>query len=394
MAKRQNTETSVSTTPATSEPDDGFILAPPLVPIGTQVEPRNGSVLRARKQWDDLPLLTDAVHELVTHVQDEQRTDEVIPLSDLSMDEHGHLVVHDQAVGLEPNGFRQLCTKARIPGGSAYLVACPPALRATNLNHWVGRTDRQMSEGRRASPLKVKLRMRHLSDTPSVFACVSPSYAAYDVPELLAEALTMLPADARVEASYDGLAMRFRVVFDVEVATAKKQGDVFRAGVEIASADDGTRALHVSAVFWRVACTNLMLFSIDKGSTRKRIHKGSVAEMAAALFMGIREARTVIDPFQDAWNQARKHKVVPKDGNRIQLLEMLFDKKLLQTPGVRSSIAINLLLSAWDQEPGDTRADLVNAASRAAHEAPWPSLAVAEDLEAQAGRLLTARLGS
>ena len=375
------------------EQGKGFTRAPPLVPVGSLVEPRNGSVLRSRSQWEDLPLVSEAVDSLVTHVQSEQRTDEVIRLSDLTMDEHGHVVLHDQPIGLEPNGFRQLCTKARIPGGSAYLMACPPALRATNLNHWVGRTNHQENEGKVASPLKVKLRMRTLHEHPSVFACVSPSYAAYDLPELLAEALTMLPTDARVEASYDGLAMRFRVVFDVEVATAKKEGDVFRAGVEIASADDGTRALHVSAVFWRVACTNLMLFRIDKSSTRKRIHKGSVAEMAASLFMGIRQARSVIEPFQNAWAQARKQKVVSKGGSRVQLLETLFDHKL-QTPGVRAPIAINMLLAAWDEEPGDTRADLVNAVSRAAHTSPWPSVAVAESLEEQAGRLLAAKLPS
>ena len=46
--------------------------------------------------------------------------------------------------------------------------------------------------------------------------------------------------------------------------------------------------------------------------------------------------------------------------------------------------------AAWEKEPGYTRASLVNAISRAAHEAAWANPWVTEELEEAAGRLLAA----
>ncbi len=363
---------------------NGFAPAPKLHPIGIQLEKRDTRVLRSRQQWDQLPVLDAAVSELIAHVQDENRHDETVPLNALTMDEQGYLVLDGDRIGAEKHGFRQLCQRARIPGGSAYLAACPPELRARNLNHWLDRT---------GSDDRVKLRLRRTSETYSLFASVSPSYAVYDVPEMLAEVLTMLPSDARVEASYDGLHLRFRAVFADE-KPVNDMGEVFRFGVEITSADDGTGALWIAAVVWRVLCTNLMLFSVERQAKVKRIHKGRSSDMVAALFLGIRACKQIDEDFGQVWSQAKQEQLSPNKHDRRKLLETLFDHKVLQTPGIRATESIGAILTAWDREPGLTRADLVNAVTRSAHEFPWPNVAVAEGLEAQAGRLLTVQLQS
>lgn len=116
--------------------------------------------------------------------------------------------------------------------------------------------------------------------------------------------------------------------------------------------------------------------------------------MAAALFLGIREAKNSIKPVIDLWKEAMKEEVVKNDEEREQLLDSLFTRKLLQTPGVRTEESISSILTAWDLEPGSTRADLINAVSRVAHESVWPSLGVSEGLESQAGQLLQIKLRS
>ncbi len=369
---------------------NGFAPAPAIHPIGIHLEPRGKRVLRSRQQWEELPVLEDAVGELIELVRDENRYDQTVPLNALTMDEQGYLVLDGEQIGVEQHGFRQLCQRAQIPGGSAYLMACPPELRARNIRHWLGRTQGQVNS-RADRQLRVKLRMRRVHDRSSLFASVSPSYAVYDVPEMLAEVLTMLPPDARVEASYDGLHLRFRAVFADEMPV-NGQGEVFRFGVEISSADDGTGALRIATVLWRVLCTNLMLFSVDRQAKVKRIHKGRSSDMIAALFLGIREVRASNGPFAELWTHARQDQVVEEPHQRTELLEKLFERKLLATPGIRATETVPTLLSAWDREPGLTRADLVNAITRSAHEYPWPSVAAAEGLEAQAGRLLAATL--
>jgi len=114
--------------------------------------------------------------------------------------------------------------------------------------------------------------------------------------------------------------------------------------------------------------------------------------MAAALFLGIRDAKATIEPFQEMWSQANEDQVVPTADEREDLLVKLFGLKLLQTPGMRADRAITVIHEAWNLDMGLMRADLVNSVTRAAHEYPWPSVAVAESLEMQAGKLLSARL--
>ena len=359
---------------------NGFVLTPELHPVGTVVSESRGRLLRSRQQWEKLPKLEEAVGDLISHVHGEDRYDELVHFNELNMVDDGRLRLGDSIIGLEQNGFRQLCGRAQVPGGSAYLVACPPELRASNLNHWLSQADGQ-----------VKLRLRFLDEQPALFASVSPSYAVYDVPDLLAEALTMIPAESRVEASYDGLQLRFRAVFDSELRV-DNVGDVFRTGVEIASADDGTGALHISTLLWRTLCTNLMLFGLERRSTVKRIHRGATMDMVAALFLGIREARNAAQSFSEMWVRANSDRVIKHHQDRQSMLERLFERKQLQTPGMRSAEAIRNILVAWNLEPGLTRSALVNAVTRSAHESPWPNIKVAERLEAQAGQLLTTQL--
>lgn len=360
----------------------GFAPSPPLHLVGAAVSRRDEHQLRSRRNWDELPLLAEAVEGIAEHVRSEHRFDETMPVNALSMREDGQIVFDGEPIAVELSAFRQLCQRAGIPGGSMYLSSCPPPLRATNLNHWLPR-----AEG------DVKLRQRRPNSHTSLYAVVSPSYAAYDTPDLLLEAAGMIADTARIEASYDGLHLRFRAILEVDVPVSEV-GDVFKAGIEIASADDGTGALKIASVLWRALCLNLMVFSLKRRATVRRVHRGVEVDMAAALFVGIREAKAAIGPFTDLWSRARQERVADSGNDRLPLLERLFEHKLLQTPGIRASEAVNAIRLAWDLEYDLTRAGLVNAVSRAAHEFPWPSVAVAEGLELQAGHLLTARLPS
>jgi len=362
--------------------NNGFAPSPDLQLVGTTINQQSRNVVRSRKSWDELPLMNEAVAEVSDSVCSENRADEMVSLDSLMMAGDGNLVLDEHRIGVEQPAFRQLCQRIGIPGGSQYLAACPPGLRATNLNQW-------LPQARRDS----KLRLRTVAGRRTMYAAVSPSYAEYDVPELLTEVSEMISGEARVEASYDGLKLRFRAILETDVPVSDV-GDVFKAGIEIASADDGTGALRISSILWKAMCLNLMVFSEKRTATVKRVHRGNGIDMAAALYVGVREAKKAIGPFTEYWSKASHEVVVKSDSDREKLLELLFERKFLQTPGVRAKEAIMSIQMAWDREPGSMKTDLINAVTRAAHEGAWANVATAEALEAQAGRLLTARLPS
>jgi hypothetical protein len=99
----------------------------------------------------------------------------------------------------------------------------------------------------------------------------------------------------------------------------------------------------------------------------------------------IREARTKVRGFLDAWAVAR---TTPVDAR--ELLRSWVKRKKLKLPSRSAEErdrSVEALLTQWEAEPSDTLAGAVNAVTRSAHSDPWP-MDVREHLERRAAELV------
>jgi hypothetical protein len=74
-----------------------------------------------------------------------------------------------------------------------------------------------------------------------------------------------VPKDARAEVVYDGYRARLSVLFHSNIVPERcVAGEIFKAGVSIITADDGTGAIRIAAQVWRNLCRNLII--LDRAS--------------------------------------------------------------------------------------------------------------------------------
>ena len=359
----------------------GFAPQPPLYAIGTRINQVGvANLKRSRVDFDNLPSVQSAMNALAAKVQSEDRQDIKVDLTAVTMTDSGNLKLEDGTeLLLARNGFRVMAH--RIVGSYDYLKRCPPKLRAANMNHWL--PDASSS---------AVLRTRANGKNREVFSVVSPRYKPLDVDQVAECIAKIAPPDARCEVVYDGLSLTASVLFHTDIDPgAGVAGEFFKAGVRISTRDDGTGSLNVEAELWRNLCLNLIILDRATQRTARRNHVGAGLEIA--LNNGIEQALSHVGGFAARWTDARLENVLENYDlqNIDQVFERLAQNRVIHVPGVKPEEVQERLHRAWQQEPGYSRADIVNAITRAAHENPWGRLDTTEELEREAGQLLYAR---
>ena len=166
-------------------------------------------------------------------------------------------------------------------------------------------------------------------------------------------------------------------------------GDVFKVGVRVETDDTGQGRIRVHGVVYRNLCLNLILIDEATVQAASAVHRGDSNKLVRKVVAGVATAKQSVSKFLSAWEKARQ---TPLDVPAT--LRTWVDKRRIEVPGRRNEEQraedVVALLDAWNQEPGDTLADAVNAITRAAHTHPgWDQLA-RESLERQAARLVFA----
>jgi hypothetical protein len=372
----------------------GFALKPPVYELGTIVNETGVENFRkARADYEALPYAWDALNRLIDKVGSENRQDVVTHLNAMDMQVDGSLaysVRNGWARGngmlpLEERAFQSLAQMV-TPGGAAYLSACPPRLRCDHLNYWTARA----KEDRKAT-----LRTRDAGNGErSIFACVSERYAAHDVDKVAQQIADALPGGSRADVTYDGYRARVNVLFHTTVEPARAAaGEIFRAGLCITTDDTGRGAIRVEAEVWRNLCRNLIILDSSKLKIASRRHRGN-ATIADDVRSAIAQAQNAVSYFSDAWNVASVENVLERYGvdDVATIFRQLAESKIVHAPGVKPDAMAERLQRAWDQEPGYSKTAIVNAITRSAHEDPWATPWVTEDLERTAGELLFAKV--
>ncbi len=403
----------------------GFAVRPPLYTIGTMVVDLGVENFRAsRQEFESKPTAREACASLAQRVVAEDRKDHVVAARDLTMLPDGRLQgpLNGQPVyPLSQRALEGLCTFT-TPGGGGYLAECPPELRATNMNHWLPRalrldkraTDRAVAEWLKAKevaerygttfnapepkpilvPREVTVRTRKAGDSREIFAVTGPRYGAYDIDKIAAQVAAGVPDDARCDIIYDGHRARINVLFHSNIQPENAvAGEIFRAGLLITTDDSGAGSIKISAEVERNLCLNLIIIDFKQLLVGSRRHIGTTGNIAQDVKNHIEAAMNKIGYFVQKWSEANAENVLERYGleDMEQVFEGLVRNKVVHVPGYRPEEQVKRLLAAWNKEPMRTKAGVLNAITRAAHEQTWRTWATAEELERKAGELLFAK---
>jgi hypothetical protein len=357
----------------------GFAVDDPIYAPGTRVIALGDQNFRLeRDSVENMPRFGDAAAAILRRIEREERRDIEVDLGDITMDESGVLSTAAFDMRVEHGAFSQLALLAGFGMGSRYLARlCPPEIRSLAVGHHL-----EASAGK-----AVKLRTRlGASGERRVFSVVTPTYTSVDSDEVL-KVVTPALEDARTEIRYDGASLRSSSLWMPDEVVDLAAGDIFKVGVRVETDDTGRGRIRVSGVVWRNLCLNLIIIAEGEVETVSLVHRGSPDKMLRELKSGVARARASVGKFLEAWGHARSVRVKPKE-----TLKEWIDRRTISVPGSRSEdgreAALDVLLSAWDKEPGDTLADAVNAVTRAAHEHESWDIDVREKLEREAARLV------
>lgn len=410
---------------------NGFAVAQPLFARGTRVNDTGvDNARQSRLEHDAKPLVADYCADFIGQIQREERHDLDVRTGDIRMNKAGQLVVADAKVALTRTALDGLVARLGV-GGASYLARCKPELRAINVNHHA--RDLMLGENearaiaaatpRAALPVNSQTKIRVRRGTRAgleAFGIVSPSYTPFDV-DRIADALRLAaPDDARGTVTYDGVRARFEVVFHTDVRPEEfVAGEFFKAAVIIETADDGTGGLNVSAAVFQNLCLNLIVIDQAKQYTAKLRHVGTVAELARRFRTGFAAAIQKINPFIQQWGAACREDALARaiaaadataTVSELETRDMIravfngvIERELVpvRLNGRKRTDVIDALMVAYDSDTSSarrnpdgtdrgivTRAAVVNAFTRFAHESPQSSPWDEDEIQRAAGALL------
>lgn len=411
----------------------GFSPAQPYYDRGSPVIDLGvANAKKKRREWERMPSTREGCIELRDTVRDEKRHEVIAEACNLSMLQDGQLhasirtedgIRTEQSLPLTEAALNGLTSRLGF-GGGQYLGRCWPSLRAHNVNAWIDRRRAERGEAEIAGraeaeatgkvykpsddlELRLRQRLNARSQSKEIYAVVSPDYADLDT-DMIAEALAeACPPEARGRVTYDGTRARIEMLFHSTVQPDKYvAGEFFRAGVVIRTDDTGGGSISGNAYIWQNLCLNLLCIDRSSAGAFRIRHMGDRDQLIVAFRKGFETALHSISHFRKAWGFAVEEDVVAqvrRDHDdapaRIEdVLPGIFNgivQRELVPVFARKDAAVPLLMDAWGRDTsgakGPTRAAIVNAFTRYAHEAidvdPWKE----DEIARSAGRLLYGR---
>lgn len=129
---------------------------------------------------------------------------------------------------------------------------------------------------------RVALRTRATDgDEREVFAVVGPRYTPHDIDQVAAQVSAAVPHDARADVLYDGYRARMNVLFHSDIRPDRcVAGEIFKAGILVTTADEGSGAIRISPEVWRNLCRNLIILDYARVPVATRRPSGAACAAA------------------------------------------------------------------------------------------------------------------
>lgn len=376
----------------------GFALTPQYYALGANAGDWTAQGYKTKQVAHEAkPLARPGLEAFRDRVRAEKREDLLLRVSEIRADVEERagqpaktvLVTPDGDVRVEGEGFRALA--ARLPGEGTprFLASVDPYLRAHAWNH--------------LAPLvtekdEVMLRTRlEVGGARAVYAVTSPSYHPYNPDRVAEDVLKHLDEQgleaARVETHYDGDRVEIRLVWHNYHGTETAgSGDVFQFGVKISTGCSGKEALRVALVAYSNLCLNYLCIGEDVLEIIKRRHTGG-ENMRHSLNYGIASALEHGGDVLRRWEEVGREdlfRTLDLDKPE-QVFAALLERGYGKVAGYDDEQLVRRYLKAMQFAPGRTRADFVNALTRAAHTCRWTNPWARAEIEESAGQLVYVR---
>lgn len=358
---------------------------------------------KARLELAARPLIGELVKSVCATVGAEQRHQAPRVLTGLTYGADDHLRPEGQTTGgarMTARAFAQLLGRAgAAPYAATYLghESMPAEMRAEHVRHWLTEavdTKQVQRKGERVPRTvtvprdAVLLTKLDTEGRRYIYGVVSDSYTRYDLDAAIGDIAKAVPAESRGALAYNPESTRWRVDVSLGAEFEPVVGDIHRVTMRVKSSDAGGGSVTVELFAERARCLNFSKIKLRGKAARVRHTGDSVADKVRALLDVKAEA---LRDFSAVWAEANQTALIGEalagDGEARDVFRALIKAGHLPAPDGEDA-AVAHYFNAWLKEPGHTRADFVNAATRAAHEAPWSSPWASETIEDQAGELL------
>lgn len=363
---------------------------------------------QARAELHAMPLHAELAEQARAIVGAEGRRGDVCDLATIRYGADDKIRTRAGSMGAScsPQALRQIMARADAPGAS-YLsdARLPGALRASHVSHWLdlrNTAERASHEAQRANgkrePAAQSIKLLSKLDgkgSRALYGAVGPKYPhEYGMDRVIGDVQSMFPGEARGSLFYDSASTRWRVDACVGAEFEPVVGDVYRMGLRYGAHDAGGGSYYADLYGIRVRCVNFTKIHGLKRLGRVR-HVGSVEDLQARVRDLISIGADAVSAYAGAVREANESAICERalqgDGDARAVFGALIAGGYLPAPGGPEA-ATDAYMNAWIVEPGHTRLDFVNAATRAAHETAWSSPWVTEEIEEQAGALLYQRV--
>lgn len=293
------------------------------------------------------------VHEISA-----QHYDETLPLADMRFHSLTRMLISGKEVEVLPSAQRLFANRLRIP--HSYLARCPWDLQAENLNHWL----REEQEKRETLFCRF--------DGNSLRAVFTDRYCALDHMQILSRMLEYgFNPDVEVHYSLDQEILILRVPDFTR--TFGFGEDKIVPGISIANSEVGILAFSIEAYFYRLVCSNGMISKTLVASKFRHVSQKALEEFPHILSQVVYESNRSQRQFEIS-TQTRLDNPLSTIGT--------FNRQFLLTKR-----EAEVVLLAWETEPGATMFQVVNAYTLAAHD-PTMTAEEAYKLERIAGMIL------
>jgi hypothetical protein len=365
----------------------GFAAAGTWFAAGTEMlESGRAKYASLAKRHADLPVFRDAAREVARRITGEQRQDvRVGDAALLRLDGEGRITRGRSPLRLEAAALRSLVQRfpKAFPSAWQFLALMDVEARRDAVNAQLGRLAEFYPE---ESERDVRLRIRNLDGEWQAFATVSPSYLPMDGNRVLAayvEALDGLRLpDPRGVVAYnpETTDLSIRATWHAPQSLRPAVGDVFETGLSARSNDAGTGSHRAGNTFTRIVCINCTI--AEFGDDLRRVHRGSrsadnTAQGLERVKLDVAQVVGRTDEaarfFLSSWGTLRDTPVsAMRLGGKVHTSGLSAAKALVSSGDFDADVPREQLTraveSAFEAEPGDSMADVVNAFTRAAHE--------------------------
>lgn len=383
----------------------GFALGRRVVEWGDE------NLKASNSAFEALPETVETLETLRDRVKAEGRENvREVPLSRLKLADDGESLAFPhgeewRVVGLTRTGWRHLADAlAPSTGLVRYLDGAPAAVKVA-----VVREHGNLNAGKTvAFGVKRNVNARNLPKRTNakgeafqpgtLYRVASNSYTPYEPDMALNDVMNhpefrSLVKGSRTDARYDGESARIRIVWHADHIPNAASGDTFKVALEFSLNDVKAGSVVGRLLAFRNECQNFVIVSEMAVTTTRMRHRGNVSRIAESVVGAIPKAQAAFgEAFLKPWNAAREERILDGfDGDAKALFEALVGAGLTGMSGAKE-VQVARLMNAWAIEPGPTRADVVNALTRAAHTGGWwESIGEQTATEEAGGKLLYVR---